>query len=62
MGSGERGARHNWGQGPNVLPDVGVEAGDGLAGVHVDELLFKVDGNARLGLGDIVADELALDV
>lgn len=49
-------------RGPNILPDIRIEARDGLAGVYVDELFLKVDGNTRLGLSDIVADELALDV
>lgn len=58
----------SWGFGARVAtrgisaPDVDEQRGHGLAGIHIDELELQVHRNANLVLGDVAADELALDV
>lgn len=42
-----------------AVPDVGRDARDRPARVHVDELDVNVHGHAGLTLGDVLADELA---
>lgn len=42
-----------------AVPDVNVDLGNGLAGAGVNELDVQVERHTLLGLGDIVADELA---
>lgn len=42
-----------------AVPDVNVNVWDRLAGAGVNELDVQVEGHTLLGLGDIVADELA---
>ena len=41
---------------------IGGEIFDGLAGIDVDELEVPCDGDTGLGLSDVAADILALDV
>jgi hypothetical protein len=43
-------------------PDVDIQHGHGLARVDVDKLQLEVHGQADLVLGDVLPDQLALDV
>ena len=43
------------------MPEVEINVGHRLAGVDVDNLDIKVDWNTLLALGDILADELAVN-
>ena len=44
-----------------AVPELEVDLGDGLAGVDVDDLDVKVQRHSLLVLGDVAADQLALD-
>ena len=45
-----------------AVPNIGGEIFDGLAGIDVDELEVPCDGDTGLGLSDVAADILSLDV
>ena len=45
-----------------AVPQIGVDLGDGLAGVGVDELDVHEQGDTLLVLGNVLADELTGNV
>lgn len=45
-----------------AVPEIGVDIGDGLAGVGVDQLDVYVEGDTLLVLDDVLTDEFAGDV
>lgn len=45
-----------------LTPDLSVGVGDRLASVDIENLEFKVQVNAGLSVGNILADELSRDV
>ena len=44
------------------LPEVDVESGNGLAGVHVNDLEVDIKGNTLLIFNDVVTDQFSIDV
>lgn len=44
------------------IPGLESYVGDGFAGVGVDDLDVKGQGNALLAISDVLADQLARDV
>jgi len=44
------------------VPEVHVHCWNGLAGAGVDELDVKVERDTLLAVGDVAADQLAVDV